>query len=199
MQSGKSRVVELIMEKGMFKLGLFKLSSGLESPFYIDLRRLYSYPETARTVASLLVQLVDVDYEALVGVATAGIPLATYMACVSGKPLGYVRSSRKQHGMEQLVEGEVAGKSVLVVDDVATTGGSLAAAIEVLREHGANPVAAAVIVDREQGARRRVEGMGVKFYSLLTVSELVGLAAEKGLIAPADARRVLEYIRSTSA
>jgi orotate phosphoribosyltransferase len=194
-----AEIVEVIVREGMFKVGLFKLTSGLKSPFYIDLRRLYSYPQTARMVANLLLQVVDIEYDALAGVATAGVPLAAYMACLSGKPLGYVRPAKKQHGTGSLVEGNLEGKTVVVVDDVATTGGSLSSAIEALREYGAKPVAATVVVDREQGARKRIEGLGVKFYALLTVSELVDIATKKGLFSDNDARRILEYIRSTSA
>ncbi len=199
MQLELAEIVEVIVREGMFKVGSFKLTSGLESPFYIDLRRLYSYPQTARMVASLLLQLVDTEYDALAGVATAGIPLATYMACLSGKPLGYVRLARKQHGTESLVEGGLEGKTVVVVDDVATTGASLSLAIEALKRHGAKPVAAVVVVDREQGARRRIEGLGVKFYALMNVSVLVDVATRMGFLSVDDARRILEYIRSTSA
>jgi len=191
-------LVEIIMRYGMFKVGRFKLSSGIESPYYIDLRRLYSYPAEARRVAEALLKAVDTDYDMIIGVATAGIPLATYMACISCKPLGYVRLSRKGHGTESVVEGVVEGRRVLIVDDVATTGSSLASAVELLKSQGATPVAVAVVVDREQGASKRLASMGVRFYALLTIRRLISIAKSRGLISDSDAKRVLEYVEKWS-
>ncbi|RLG76973.1 MAG: orotate phosphoribosyltransferase [Thermoprotei archaeon] len=191
-------LVEAIVKLGMFKVGSFKLTSGIESPYYIDLRRLYSYPRIARLTAEMLLDTIDVDYDMFVGVATAGIPLATYMACVADKPLGYVRLSRKEHGTQSVVEGVVEGKRVVVIDDVATTGGTLLTAVEVLKQHGAEPVAVAVIIDREQGASKRIEEHRLRFYKLLTVRELIEIARKKQLIDEETATRILSYVEKWS-
>jgi len=162
-----------LYRRGMIKFGKFKLTSGLESPFYIDLRRLYSYPDLARRVALELGRVGNVEsLDGVVGIATAGIALAAYVAALYGVPMAYVRTERKEHGTQALVEGEVQGKRVAIIDDVATTGGSIERAFKALNEAGAKPVIALVVVDREQGAVERVSRLGLELRSLITARQL---------------------------
>ncbi len=182
---------------GMVKVGRFRLTSGLESPYYIDLRKLYSYPHLARVVAEEMIHRFNLRrFEAVVGVATAGIALASYVAALSGLPMGYVRSERKQHGTESVVEGVVEGVRVVIVDDVATTGGSILRAFEALKSAGAKPVAAAVVVDREQGARERIRSVGMEFLSLMRARELFEVLRRRGIVSEEDYERVVKYIES---
>ena len=185
---------------GMVKFGRFKLTSGIESPFYIDVRRLFSYPELARRVVSELISKISLDaFDMLVGVESAGIPLAAYMACLTGKPLGYVRKESKKHGTGNIVEGDVAGKRVAIIDDVVTTGGSLVKAIDNLLSVNAKPVMAIVIVDREQGGRKLLKSRGVELYALLTASEIFTRLYEAGLISREVYDEVLNYLNSFKA
>ncbi len=191
------RVAELMFRAGMIRVGRFRLTSGIESPYYIDLRKLYSYPSLAREIAETMIARINVyRFEALVGIATAGIALASYVAALSGLPMGYVRSERKEHGTMSVVEGAVEGLRVLILDDVATTGGSIERAYRALREAGAKPVAAAVVVDRCQGARERLESLGLEFASLFTARQLIESLRRKGLISEGDYERVVRYIES---
>ncbi len=186
-----------LYRRGMVKLGLFKLTSGLESPFYIDLRRLYSYPELAvRVVERALSTVPFHGVEVVAGVETAGIPLAAFLACRTGLAMAYVRKNRKNHATGQAVEGDVANKRVMVVDDVVTTGGTLLRSINYLREAGATVVRALVVVDREQGARRLLASNGVEFYALTTAREIFETLWREGLIAHEDYRRVVDYLDS---
>ncbi|MEM0002220.1 MAG: phosphoribosyltransferase family protein, partial [Desulfurococcaceae archaeon] len=115
-----------LYKRGIIKLGKFRLTSGLESPYYIDLRQLYSYPDILEKLVDDLILLANFDeYEALVGIATSGIVLASFIACKVKKSLSYVRIEKKAHGTQALVEGDVRGKRCLIIDDVATTGGSI--------------------------------------------------------------------------
>jgi orotate phosphoribosyltransferase len=181
---------------GMIKIGEFTLSSGLKSPFYIDLRRLYNYPTLARRIAQELLGKISEDlYDVIVGVETAGIPLATYMSCLSNKPLAYVRKERKGHGTKSAVEGDVRGRRVLVVDDVATTGSSLHRAILNIKEAGGIPVLAAVVVDREQGARELLKIHGVELVSLITATEMFRELYLKGYINVETYLNIVNYIR----
>ncbi len=185
---------------GMIKFGHFKLTSGLESPYYVDLRRLYSYPKLAKRVALEIIEKFNVvrEVDAVVGIATAGIPLATYIAVLSEKPLAYVRSERKAHGMESLIEGDVAGRRTAVIDDVATTGGSIERAWSALTSAGSKPVAAIVIVDREQGARERLSRLGLKLYSLATAREIFRELREAGVIDEQMLRELIEYVEKSA-
>ncbi|ADV64873.1 orotate phosphoribosyltransferase [Desulfurococcus mucosus] len=184
-----------LYRKGMVKIGSFKLSSGVESPFYIDLRRLYMHPELAKAITLELIRVVGLsDVDAVVGVATAGIPLAAYVSCLTGKPMAYVRSERKNHGTNSLIEGDVSGLRVLVVDDVSTTGSSILRAIEAVREAGGTPMKAGVIVDREQGARGALARHGVELYWLTTARRIFQDIYMHGLITEAVYRSVIEYL-----
>lgn len=158
---------------GMIRFGRFRLTSGAESPYYIDLRLLPSHPQFFRRVALRMAALLEgYEYDYIVGIATGGVPLATAVALMAGRPMGYLRPAAKTHGTGRRLEALVEGRSVAIVDDVATTGGSLAAAVEAVRGGGGEPVVAAVVVDREQGARSKLSGMGVPLVSLIGVSRL---------------------------
>ncbi len=189
-----------LYKRGMLKLGRFKLTSGLESPFYIDLRKLYSYPDLARRVAKELASVGEIEkLDGVVGIATAGIALAAYIAALYGIPMAYVRSERKEHGTLSLVEGEVAGRRVAIVDDVATTGGSIERAFRALREAGAEPVIALVVVDREQGARERLRRLGLELRSLVTARQLFEELYRAGIVDEQTLKQVISYIESTRA
>jgi orotate phosphoribosyltransferase len=182
---------------GMIKLGKFKLSSGIESPFYIDARKLFSYPELTRRVVNELLTKIPLDaFDMLAGVESAGIPLAAYIACLTNKPLGYVRKEPKKHGTGNTVEGDVAGKRIAVVDDVITTGKSLIKAIDNLLVVGAKPTIAITIIDREQGGRELLRTHGVELYALLTATEVFTRLYEGGLITRDIYEEVLSYLKS---
>ena len=187
-----------LFDKGMVRIGRFILTSGMESPFYIDLRRLWSYPSLARRVVEEAIARFDIRrFDAVVGVATGGIPFAAYVAALCGMPMAYVRSEKKEHGTRATVEGDVSGLKVVVLDDVATTGSSLERAVNALREAGADPRAAIVIVDREQGARERLAKLGVELYSLTTARRIFEVLRAYGRIDEDTYTRILRYLESS--
>lgn len=180
---------------GLVQLGEFKLSSGLTSPFYIDVRKMYSHPELTRRVITEIVSRIPLhDVEVLAGVESAGIPLATYISCLVSKPLAYVRKEKKKHGTGSAVEGDVVGKRAAIVDDVATTGSSLVKAVRFLREARAIPIKAIVVIDREQGARLVLEKEGVEFHALMKASDVFNVLLEHNLISKEDYDRVIKYL-----
>ncbi|MCD6340733.1 MAG: orotate phosphoribosyltransferase [Desulfurococcales archaeon] len=194
-----SWLIKELYKLNMIKFGRFKLSSGIESPYYIDLRKLYSFPDLAYKVVRELINIIDAHYECVVGIATAGIPLAAYISCIKRVPMGYVRIEHKNHGLKNIVEGVLEGKKVLVVDDVATTGRSILSAISVLRTVGAKVEAAAVIIDREQGARELLMSNGIKFYSLIRASEFFKILLMEGLINEKLYNNIIKYIEKSKA
>ncbi len=182
-----ARVAEMLVEAGALKLGEFRLSSGGVSRVYIDLRILPFKPRLFReavemysTVAGRVVGEGGID--ALAGVATGGIPWAIGLGLLMGMPATYVRSSAKDHGTSRLVEAPVRGVKVLVVDDVATTGASIARAVGVLRSSGARVEDAIVFIDREHGARELLASMGVRLHRVTTLREVLASILASNLL-----------------
>ncbi|MEM1981941.1 MAG: orotate phosphoribosyltransferase [Candidatus Hadarchaeales archaeon] len=172
----KRALAQALMDCGCIKVGHYKLTSGSFSPYYIDLRMVPSFPQLFREVVRaylILLREERVEFERVLGVPTAGIPLGVLVAHELGKPFLYLRMESKTHGTERLLEGELReGERVLLVDDVATTGGSLKRAAQVVRGEGGRVEAAAVLVDREQGAKELLKREGVKLLSVMTAREI---------------------------
>ncbi|MEM2730243.1 MAG: phosphoribosyltransferase family protein, partial [Candidatus Korarchaeum sp.] len=114
----------LLLSKGMLRFGDFTLTSGRKSNIYVDLRPLPSFPDEFTSITEEIVRRIGDGEFGICGVAVGGLPLATAIAMRLRKPLIYVRKERKEHGTEGLLEGFLNRRSYLVVDDVATTGGS---------------------------------------------------------------------------
>ncbi|RUM47142.1 MAG: orotate phosphoribosyltransferase [Hyperthermus sp.] len=175
-----SLLASVLQRTGSIKRGRFRLSSGIESTVYIDLRRLLAYPRDFSLVLSMLNVLlsrVHPSPECIIGVATGGIPWAVGLGLLNSMPVGYVRASRKGYGLSKSVEGVDPCRAV-VVDDVATTGGSLEAAVNTLREEGYRVDSALVIVDRGMGAAERLRRLSVRLYSLTSLDAIIGALEE---------------------
>ncbi len=163
-----------LYEVGAVLFGDFRLSSGGRSRVYIDLRRILSIPELYKPLVDMLAELVSkYKPEVVVGVATGGIPWASMVAYKLGIGLAYVRRERKEYGTRSEVEGLVESKKVVVVDDVMTTGSSLNDSIKTLRERGAKPVSALVIVDRCQGGRYKLSQLGLTVEAVVNLPKLL--------------------------
>ncbi len=163
----------LLVSKGMLKFGDFLLTSGKRSSIYVDLRPLPSFPDEFWLISKELSRRITKGEEGLCGVAVGGLPLATAVALLTSKPLVYVRKERKEHGTMSRLEGVISRETYIILDDVATTGGSLLRAVEAVKEAGAEVREAWVIVDRLQGARETLENVGVKLNSLATLPSVV--------------------------
>ncbi len=169
------------------------MTSGGTSRVYVDLRGLPSRPEAFRPLAAMLAGTIVAagldQAEVVAGVATGGVPWAAAVAGILWKPLAYVRPEKKGHGTRRSVEGSVDGRSVVVIDDVVTSGGSLKKAIGKLQEAGARVLAAVVIVDREQGAR---EALGeIKLLRLATLRSIIEAGSRQGFISREEAEDIL--------
>ncbi len=168
-------MIHRLISSGVVKFGSFKLSSGLESPFYVDLRRVMGDPELFQWVVERYAStLSKLSFDVIVGIATGGIPYASTLGYLMKKPFGYVRIEAKEHGLRKRVEGvDVAGKRVVILDDVITTGGSVAAALNVVKSEGGVVVGVVAFLDREQCGARTVSSMGVEVYSVFKMRELL--------------------------
>jgi orotate phosphoribosyltransferase len=167
-----------IIDKAVVR-GRVTLSSGKEADYYVDLRRITLDAEAAPLVGRVMLDLTEGwEYDAVGGLTLGADPIAAAMlhaAAGRGRKLDafVVRKAEKAHGMQRRIEGpDVAGRKVLAVEDTSTTGGSVLTAVEALREAGADVVGVAVIVDRDTGARERVEGEGLSYRSAFGLADL---------------------------
>jgi orotate phosphoribosyltransferase len=168
----------------------FTWASGLLSPIYCDNRVTLSHPEVRRFIKTALAQesAAFAPFQAVAGVATAGIPHGALLADALDKPFIYVRSSAKDHGRRNQIEGEVeAGARVLVVEDLISTGGSCLTAVDALREAGCEVVG--VLALFQYGfpkAAAAFEAKGVPFRTLTNYQVLVKEAVAAGYIAASE-------------
>jgi orotate phosphoribosyltransferase len=175
-------------KNGIIKFGDFTLASGKKSLYYVDLRMVPSYPHQFRRMIKYLQNLVSEqvgfdNFDAVSSVPTGGLVIASSLAFELVKPLVYVRSQAKEYGTGKLVEGLVSdGMRILVVDDVATTGGSVINSIRELRKAGAKVSDAYVIVNRLEGAKEGLQKEGVTLHHLLDVFEIAKILHEQKLI-----------------
>ena len=179
--SQEREILKLILKENSILVGKFKLSSGKESNYYIDARLTTLHPEGVYLVGRIFLDAISKDSEIqAVGGPTMGAdPIVGSILAQSyqkGRPLrGFlVRKEEKQHGTVKLIEGNLrSGDKVAIVEDVATTGGSILKAIDAAKGAGAIVKKVLVIVDREEGARRTLEDMGYEFFSIFTIGELL--------------------------
>jgi len=120
----------------------FQWASGWNSPIYCDNRKTLSYPPIRTYIRQQFVDAINERYpnvEVIAGVATGGIALGALVAEAMGLPFAYVRSTSKGHGMQNMIEGDIfADQTVVVIEDLISTGGSSLKAVTALREHGCN-------------------------------------------------------------
>jgi orotate phosphoribosyltransferase len=177
-----------LKESGAIKFGNFKLSSGKESPYYIDLRIVPSYPHQFRKMIKNLQNSISDkigldNFDCIASVPTSGLVIASALAIQTIKPLVYIRQKPKEYGTESLIEGKIPeGSRVLLVDDVGTTGLSLLNAIKVLKNVKMIVTDAFVIINRFEGARELLTGENVKLHELTDVITISNTLHDEKLI-----------------
>jgi orotate phosphoribosyltransferase len=184
----REKVHRIIREKS-FAEGDFTLVSGRKSKYYLDMKPTLFSPEGATAVAELVLnELEDTRVDYIGGLAVGAIPLASAVAILSERyecplPGFFVRSAVKDHGTKKLIEGlaageTLAGKRVVIVDDVTTQGTSAMTAVEAAREAGAQIALVLSIVDREEGAEEFFRAQSIPFRWLFRASEFLSSAGQ---------------------
>ncbi|MET9384601.1 orotate phosphoribosyltransferase [Streptomyces sp. NPDC002928] len=153
--------------------GQFTLRSGRTASEYFDKYRFEGDPVLLDEIARAMAPLVPSDTEVLAGLEMGGIPVVTALGRHTGLPCAFVRKQAKPYGTCRLAEGaEVAGRRVLVIEDVVTSGGQIVLSTADLRALGADIGTALCVIDREQGGRAALEAEGIDLISLLTATDL---------------------------
>jgi orotate phosphoribosyltransferase len=165
----------------------FTWASGWLSPIYCDNRKTLSYPEVRSFISVELARLVVEQYpdiEAVAGVATGAIAQGTLVANLLGLPFAYVRPAPKDHGLENLVEGDLhAGQKIVVIEDLISTGGSSLKAVEALRSAGAQVLGMlAIFTYNLPQAVEKFAHAKVELTTLCNYNAIIAQAAEMNYI-----------------
>ena len=176
----------------------FTWASGIKSPIYCDNRLTLTAPEVRTKVEEGLMAVIKENYpecEVIMGTSTAGIAHAAIVGHMMGLPMGYVRSSAKDHGRTNKIEGKLeAGQKVVVIEDLISTGGSVLDTVEALREVGAEVLGvASIFTYGMQKGLDRMAAADVKNVSLSDLDNLVEVAAEEGYIKAEDVERLIKF------
>ena len=189
-----------LFKNDIIKFGDFTLASGKKSSYYVDLRLVPSYPHEFRKMVKYLeneiIQDIGLDkFDSIVSVPTGGLVIASALAIETVKPLIYVRSRPKDYGTLKSVEGKIQNDmKVVMIDDVATTGGSVVNAIKSLKEVNVTIKDAYVIVNRMEGAKEALSELGVQMHSVLDILQITEILYEQNLIQQGILEKVKKQI-----
>lgn len=188
------KVAEFLLQIKAIKLqpnDPFSWSSGWKSPIYCDNRKTLSYPEVRTFIRQSLSELILEEYgkpEAIAGVATGAIAIGALVAEQMGLPFCYIRSKAKGHGMENLIEGDVKeGSSVVIIEDLVSTGKSSLLAAEALKKAGHEIKGmAAIFTYGFPDARKSFESAGIELRTLTNYQTLIEQALKEEYVSEND-------------
>jgi orotate phosphoribosyltransferase len=187
--SERQKLLDIIRRRSFREKGAFKLASGRISTIYFNLKPTMLDPEGARLIgAALAAKAAELGADSVGGLEMGAVPLVSVtaaMSAVAGKPIRaiFVRKAAKDHGTQSLIEGlaegeSLSGRSIVVVEDVTTTGGSALKSVAILREAGASVTDVVTVLDREEGASEAFAAEGIRLHALFKKSEFALEAAD---------------------
>lgn|SRR3990167_6403601 len=194
-----SMLIQSLYQIGVFHFGEIRLKSGQTSSFYINLRKIISYPEILRMIADAMWKAtMGCSFDLVCGVPYTALPIATCFSLQQHVPMIMRRKEKKAYGTKQSIEGEFqAGQHCLLMEDVITTGGSVLETALELESAGLQIKDIVVLVDREQGGREMLD----KKYHLHTVLTLSGILTtlSNSMLLNTQERGVIEQLSMTKA
>jgi orotate phosphoribosyltransferase len=184
---------------GAIRFGSFILPNGRRSSYDIDLRLVPSFPDVYTEVLAAYVELVEGvgvgRYDAIAGVATAGVTVSSPLAVMTKKPMMYVRKKGESRGHGKLVEGIAKrGSRVILIDDLVSSGGSMVYAAGALRKEGYKVSDTAVLVDRLEGGAANLASIGVRLHSFTTVKNLLEALRDSKLVKRSQVDTILQRL-----
>lgn len=193
------RAAVLLHKLNAIQFGEFVLASGKTSPYYVDLRLAPSYPDLFNKLANLCVDLIKREIDRPIykfaGVPHAGLSLATLVSFKLKSPLIFVRKEKKTHGRMKMVEGLLErGDRVVLIDDLATTGGSILDACNAIRAEGGVVEHAVVILNREEGAKKMLETNNVHLHACMGIGAVVKYLYDTDLLEKKQYSLVMKHL-----
>lgn len=182
-----------LMDAGCVKFGDFKLKSGLISPIYFDLRRLVGFPELLSKVADLYINLLeDLIFDHIAPIPYAALPIGTIISVKMGWSMLYPRKETKNYGTKASIEGVYqSGDSVVLLDDLITTGLSKMETIDKLNAASLNVKNIVVLIDRRSSNQ---QDLGIPVRSIFSIEKLLGIYVENGLIDRDTYQNVMNFL-----
>jgi len=195
-------VAGALYRSGCIKFGTFKIKSGAQSPYYIDMARLLASPRELCAVVEAAANRIRVimlsnRIDKLASIELKGALIAPSIACLLNLPCVIVRKEEKAYGVTGRTAGADVNKgdNILFFDDVISEGLSKIEGIKPLQELGAKVKHLLVVVNREQGGKENLEKLGYQIHALVKISEILEALSQSGNITKAQANAVLTYIK----
>lgn len=166
------QLIEAVKNAALLR-GEFTLRSGRKSNYYLDKYLFEGEPDILQALGEAFAQHLSADTTRIAGAELGGVALAASTAMASSKPFVIIRNAKKDYGTQKMYEGKLEkGDRILLVEDVATTGGQVIEAAKTIREAGAVVEKIVAVIDRQEGARENIEGAGFAFDAIMTKADL---------------------------
>ena len=169
----KKELIDLLKNCEAIKFGNFILTSGESSNYYIDIKKAITDPIVLNKITKKIAKY-STNYDLIAGMELGAVPLIVALSLETKIPYVIIRKTKRAHGTSKQIEGgNVKDKKILIIEDVTTSGGSVIETIKILKKQNAILDKVIVVVDRENGANKKIENLNLKLIPLLSISEII--------------------------